>query len=210
MGRIDMEPTAGESPAKRDGHGRFAPGQSGNPAGKKPGTRNRATRVREVAAEGDEAVVLQALMELVRAGNAAAVRLAATLFFAKPRDREIDLELPSGEAGATPAAIFDRVFRMMARGELTIDEASRIGRLIEQWRGHARAASGAGERPAGKRATPPAGAAAPASDLHPAGRAAGEAAPPAAPPRPLNRHERRRAAALKRGARAPTPLTVVA
>ncbi|MEJ0067742.1 MAG: DUF5681 domain-containing protein [Pseudomonadota bacterium] len=32
------EPLAG-----RDAHGRFAPGRSGNPRGKKPGTVNRAT-----------------------------------------------------------------------------------------------------------------------------------------------------------------------
>src|SRR5258708_5908950 len=41
-------------PADRDASGRFLPGRSGNPAGKKPGTRNRTTEIRAMLAEGDE------------------------------------------------------------------------------------------------------------------------------------------------------------
>jgi hypothetical protein len=40
--------------AARDARGRFQPGCSGNPAGKKPGTLNRATILKRVMAEGDE------------------------------------------------------------------------------------------------------------------------------------------------------------
>jgi len=38
----------------RDGQGRFMPGQSGNPVGKKPGTRNRATVLREALRDGED------------------------------------------------------------------------------------------------------------------------------------------------------------
>ncbi len=37
-----------------DASGRFIPGQSGNPVGKKPGTRNRATVLREALRDGED------------------------------------------------------------------------------------------------------------------------------------------------------------
>ncbi len=39
---------------QRDASGRFIPGQSGNPVGKKPGTRNRATVLREALRDGED------------------------------------------------------------------------------------------------------------------------------------------------------------
>jgi hypothetical protein len=196
----------GLNEASRDGRGRWAPGQSGNPGGKRPGTRNHATRLRELLAEGDEEVAIKVLMDQVRAGNGVAARFVLDRLFPKPRDREIDLALPPPEAGTTVADVLDRVLWLMAAGEITIDEASRITRLIEARRPRIDAAR---ERPraAGVSA---AAAASPASDLHPAGDVALDADAPAELARPLNRHERRRAAALARTARPPTPLPAAA
>jgi hypothetical protein len=41
-----MDNPASTTASARDAAGRFLPGQSGNPAGKRPGTRNRATLIR--------------------------------------------------------------------------------------------------------------------------------------------------------------------
>jgi hypothetical protein len=97
----------------------------------------------------------------------------------------------------------------MAAGEITIDEASRIARLI-----HDRPiaverapAASAADRPTAPRPTARSAdvsAAPPAFDLQTARDEAAQAAAPAAPPRPANRHERRRAAALQRAPRAAT------
>jgi hypothetical protein len=204
--------------SSRDVRGRWAPGQSGNPAGKAPGTRNRATRLRELLADGDEALAVKVLMDRVRAGDGVAARFVLDRLFPKPRDRDIDLALPPPEAGTTLVQMFDRVLWLMAAGEITIDEASRIARLIGDRRDQVEAATATAapaDRPEVSGATPAAGAARPASDLQTAGpRAAAPAPDDAAAPPPLNRQERRRAAVLARAARAPTPsptrLTVVA
>ncbi|MEJ0071585.1 MAG: DUF5681 domain-containing protein [Pseudomonadota bacterium] len=45
--------TESPPPAVRDGRGRFVPGSSGNPAGKKPGTRNHATVLKELLRDGE-------------------------------------------------------------------------------------------------------------------------------------------------------------
>ena len=47
--------------ATRDAGGRFMPGCSGNPAGKKPGTQNWATRLKRALKDGDDDAIARAL-----------------------------------------------------------------------------------------------------------------------------------------------------
>src|SRR5271170_465422 len=114
----------------RDGRGRFGPGQSGNPAGRRLGSRNHATLLRERLQDGDDALAVRVLMDRVRAGDGVAARFVADRLFPKPRDREIDLGLPPPEAGTPVGALLERALWLMARGEIMIDEATRIGRLV--------------------------------------------------------------------------------
>jgi hypothetical protein len=179
------------SPA-RGARGRWAPGQSGNPKGKAPGTQRWATRLRALLAEGDDALAVQVVMEKVREGDGVAARFMLDRLFPKPRDRDLELGLP---AGASLVETFDRALDLMAAGELTIEEAGRIATLIR-----ARIEQFGYRTPVSDAAAAPAvDAVSPAFDLQTAGDGADAA------PRPLNRHERRRAAALQRAARAPTP-----
>jgi hypothetical protein len=52
----------------RDGNGRFAPGCSGNPKGKAPGTRNRATVLRALMRDGEEDAVGRVLIDRALGG----------------------------------------------------------------------------------------------------------------------------------------------
>jgi hypothetical protein len=166
---------------ERDGHGRFVPGRSGNPAGRKPGSRNQATVLREILAEGDVERAIALLREQLRDGKGFAARFVLERLFLKPRDRDIDLGLP---ADASPAEMFERIVRLMVAGEMTIDEASRMVRLIETRRLPSQVSRAGAARDARPDATE-----SPANDLQTTGEAAD---------RPLNRHERRRAAAMER------------
>ena len=107
--------------------GRWVPGQSGNAAGKQPGTRNRATRLRELLIEGDDALAVEVLMDRVRAGDGVAARFVLDRLFPKPRDREIDLGLAPD---ASPLALFERVLRLMAAGEITLRGPGQAAGLI--------------------------------------------------------------------------------
>ena len=196
-----MHPTGDHVAAARI-RGRFAPGHSGNPAGKQPGTRNRVTRLRELLTDDDIVLAVKVLMEKVRAGDGVAARFVVERLCPKMRDRELDLGLA---AGTTLTQILDRALALMAAGQITIDEASRIARLIAACQAHHAAAPAPAERAV-------VAAPRPASDLQtqaPAAEATDPADVMAAEPR-LNRHERRRAAALARAARGPTPLTAAA
>jgi hypothetical protein len=168
--------TRPETRIERDGHGRFAPGRSGNPAGRKPGSRNQATRLREILAEGDVERAIELLRAALQDGKGFAARFVLERLFPKPRDRDIDLGVA---ADASPVEMLERILRLMVSGEITIDEAGRMTRLIEAQR----------RRPAPRVVAPSSDS--PANDLQTAGEAVA---------RPLNRHERRRAAAVQRAA----------
>src|SRR4051794_32669942 len=58
----------------RDARGRFQPGQSGNPAGKAPGTLNHATRFRLSLEAGDFQAASRLIVQKMREGNFAAAR----------------------------------------------------------------------------------------------------------------------------------------
>src|SRR6266566_4683361 len=64
--------------AMRDANGRFLPGRSGNPAGKKQGTRNRATLLREALADGEDAQVARIVIDKALAGVDATLRAMAS------------------------------------------------------------------------------------------------------------------------------------
>jgi hypothetical protein len=98
--------TGGSGPDER---GRFVIGQSGNPAGKTPGTRNRATALREALEEGEEVAVARLLINKALAGDAVTARFLFARPEPAPRGRAIALDLPA----------------------ITPDEAVKIGRFLE-------------------------------------------------------------------------------
>src|SRR5260221_9493343 len=80
----------------RDANGRFIPGQSGNPAGKRPGTRNRATVLREALRDGEEAATARVVIDKALSGNQVAARFVVDRLMPRPRSRTIELDLPAG------------------------------------------------------------------------------------------------------------------
>ena len=77
----------------RDARGRFRPGCSGNPMGKKPGTLNRATRLRQWLddPERDDREVAKALVAQAVTGNVVAIRLYMERCDPKPTSRSVSL-----------------------------------------------------------------------------------------------------------------------
>jgi hypothetical protein len=116
----------------RDAKGRFRPGSSGNPAGKKPGTRNRATILKEALRDGEEMTVARVVIDKALAGDAIAARCLLERLEPKPRGRPIHLDLPEGESPAGEVvATFNAALRAMAAGEITPDEALCVARFLE-------------------------------------------------------------------------------
>ncbi len=139
-----------EETAVRDANGRFAPGSSGNPAGKKPGTRNRATILREALAEGEGIAAARIVIDKALAGDAVAARLIVDRLTPRPRSRAIALDLPSGEKAGDVLAASNATIAAMASGEITPDEALTVTKVLD---GRLRALKAAArERSADRRA----------------------------------------------------------
>jgi hypothetical protein len=138
----------------RDAMGRFMPGRSGNPRGKKPGTRNRATVLRAALADGEDIAAARIVIDKALAGDQVAARFVVGRLMPRPgpRDREIALDLPAGNSAADILAAFDTTLAAMASGEITPDEALTVTRVLD---GKLRALKVAGREKARERELSP-------------------------------------------------------
>jgi hypothetical protein len=115
----------------RDANGRFVPGQSGNPAGKKPGTRNRATVLREALADGEDIAAARIVIDKALAGDGVAARFIVDRLTPRPRGRPIALDLPEGKRAGDVLAASNATIAAMAAGEITPDEALTVTKVLD-------------------------------------------------------------------------------
>jgi len=127
-----------ETGSPRDAAGRWVAGMSGNPAGKRPGTRNRATLLRAALRDGEDMAAVRVIIDKAVAGNLAAARVLLDGVAPKPRGRPIELDLP---ADANVDQAIDATVRAMLAGEVSPDEALLMTRLLHERRGRGAAAA---------------------------------------------------------------------
>ena len=116
--------SAAENTGQKQQIGRpFEPGQSGNPAGRPKGSRNKATLAVEALLDGEAEAITRKAIELAKQGDLVAIRLCLDRIAPPRKDRPIPFALPAldrvGDASASLAAIVAAV----ASGELTPGEA---------------------------------------------------------------------------------------
>jgi hypothetical protein len=114
----------------RDASGRFVPGQSGNPAGKVPGTRNRKTVLMAALRDGEGEAAARVVIEKALAGDAVAARFVVALISPKPRGRTIHLDMPEDD-DCNVVTAFNVTLRALCDGEITPDEAVTVSRFLD-------------------------------------------------------------------------------
>src|SRR6266851_2597909 len=80
----------------RDARGRFVPGQSGNPMGKVPGTRNRATLLRAALDSEEGPAMARIVIDKALTGDVVTARFCLDRLEPRPRGRAIAIDLPAG------------------------------------------------------------------------------------------------------------------
>jgi Family of unknown function (DUF5681) len=101
----------------------FVKGQSGNPAGRPKGLKNRKTLVAELFLEGEADKLARKAVELALDGNEAALRLCLDRLIAPRRERSVRFALPPLERADDIAAAMIAVTEAVADGTLSPGEA---------------------------------------------------------------------------------------
>src|SRR5580700_3915902 len=86
---------AGREQRRRGPGRRFQPGQSGNPGGKRPGTRHRATVLAEQLLDGEADAMVRKVIEKAKQGDMIALRLCLDRILPPRRDRPVRFTIPA-------------------------------------------------------------------------------------------------------------------
>jgi len=111
---------------------RFTPGQSGNPAGRPPGSRNRKTLALEAVFEAEAEEAVRNVVDRAKDGQPAAMRLCMERAVPTGRNRPLAIALPPIKRPEDAEAAIEVVTAELGAGNLTIQEASSLISLIDR------------------------------------------------------------------------------
>jgi Family of unknown function (DUF5681) len=123
-----------EQPRRRGPGRRFAPGQSGNPAGKPKGARSRVTLLAEKLLEAERQEIVTAVITAAKAGDPTAMRLCIERLMPLRKGRPVSFDLPVLESAADVVGALSAIAKAVAGGALTPDEATAVAGVIEMKR----------------------------------------------------------------------------
>jgi hypothetical protein len=113
---------------------KWKPGQSGNPSGRKPGTRNKATLVALALMEGDAEKVARKVVDAAIEGDMTAARLVLERLVPTAREKPVSLELPNTETAEGISNAQEAVLQAVASGDLLPGEATTLATILENRR----------------------------------------------------------------------------
>ena len=112
----------------------FKKGQSGNPRGKKPGTRNKATLAALELLEADLKAITRVCIDKAKGGDLGACKLILERLIPRNRERAIDLQFPElTRATEVPQALAVTV-KAVAQGKISPGEGQALAALLETYR----------------------------------------------------------------------------
>ena len=110
--------------------GKFEKGRSGNPLGRRPGTRCRATLAAEALLAGEARALTRKAVELALQGDVQALRLCLDRIV-PPRKATVRLDVPPISAPSDIPTALAAVLCAVGRGDITIDQAAGLAAVIE-------------------------------------------------------------------------------
>jgi hypothetical protein len=109
----------------------FPKGSSGNPAGRQPGSRNRATLAAEVLLEGEAEALTRRAIELALEGDTAALKLCLERLVPQRKSRAVAFDLPRIDRIEDLGQAIGSVLQEAACGRLFLDEAAALIGMME-------------------------------------------------------------------------------
>ena len=109
----------------------FEKGESGNPAGRPRGSRNRATLLMESLLADDAEAIGRKAIELAKQGDMAAIRLCMDRLAPARKGEPVAFELPPLDKPADSVAAAAEIVAAVAAGELTPSEAADLAKVVD-------------------------------------------------------------------------------
>jgi len=109
----------------------FQKGQSGNPAGRPRGSRNKHTIAAEKLFAEDAEVLARVAIDLAKAGDIAALRLCLDRVCAPHRHRPMAFDMPALGVAADAVGAMRNLMEGLAEGEVSAPEAAGLAKVIE-------------------------------------------------------------------------------
>ena len=113
----------------------FQKGESGNPAGRPRGARNRATLLMESLLADDAEAIGRKAVEMAQPGDLAAIRLCIDRLLPPRKDEPVAFELPPLDKAADSVAAAARIVAAVADGDLTPSEAADLAKVVDVYVG---------------------------------------------------------------------------
>jgi hypothetical protein len=111
----------------------FEPGQSGNPAGRPKGSRNKATLAVEALLDGEAEEITRKVIELAKKGDLVAIRLCLERIAPPRKDRPVLFALPALGKAEDAANAFAVIVTAVASGQLTPTEAGELSKVVDTY-----------------------------------------------------------------------------
>jgi hypothetical protein len=109
----------------------FLPGQSGNPSGRRPGTKTRKQLIVEQIFEADASAVGKKAVELALGGDMLAIKCILDRVAPAPRGRKVQFHLPQVSSREDLVGVVNSILRAASEAVITIDEAASLANAVE-------------------------------------------------------------------------------
>jgi len=123
--------------AERKQRGRpFKKGQSGNPAGKAPGTRHRATRAAQVLLDGEAETLTRKCVDMALEGDTTALRICMERICPPARERAIDadaIKLPASVDAKNAGVVFGEILKAVTTGRICPGEGDMLVKMLRTY-----------------------------------------------------------------------------
>ncbi len=111
--------------------GKFKRGESGNPAGRPAGARNKTTLAMQALLDGEAEALTRKAIELALGGDMAALRLCLERLLPSRRDMPVTINLPPIVTAADTVRAMSAILEAVGLGELTPVEGEALAGLVE-------------------------------------------------------------------------------
>ncbi len=112
----------------------FRRGESGNPAGRPVGARNKITMAAQELLDGEGERLTRTAIDLALAGDTQALRLCIERLLPVARERSVDVEMPVLTTVADLPPAVAKLLHHVAAGDLTPSEGEKLAGLLSVWR----------------------------------------------------------------------------